>query len=104
MLEQSILLMQAFPLNCSEGLCDKLKLGECRSLLGRVIYLAAQASGAGTVGGASVDLIFFVISAQMFNKCRFIFLTTDIMIPAHHKTLAWSTTYKVQYFYFCVFF
>lgn len=51
--------MHAFALNCSEDFCDELKL----KFVERVIYLATEASDAGTVRGAPEHDFFFPQSA-----------------------------------------
>ena len=52
-------MVKAFSLNCCEGFRDKLKLGACRSVAERAVYLATEASDVSKVGGAPAHLFIF---------------------------------------------
>lgn len=91
-------MVRAFTLNCnSEGFFAVLKLELCCSFDERVIYLAIEASDAGTVGGAPAHLIsFFLIGVRMFYKYKFNFQRPDIIISAHNEILDFKHTVRAS--------
>lgn len=60
-------MVKAFSLNCCEGFRDKLKLGACRSVAERAVYLATEASDVSKVGGAPAHLFIFFFKS-MFER------------------------------------
>lgn len=92
-------MVKAFSLNCCEGFRDKLKLGACRSVAERAIYLATEASDVGKVNRAPAN--FFLIDVQTLDECLFDLQEPDIIIAARHKMLALE--HRVQASNFCMF-
>lgn len=92
-------MVKAFSLNCCEGFRDKLKLGACRSVAERAVYLATEASDVSKVGNAPAH--FFLINVRTFDECLVDLQAPDIIIAARHKILALE--HRVQASYFCVF-